>query len=557
MADSSDVTQPFQPLDLIFSCNICHDSIRDIRGPMQDGKELGNIRKPVAKLWMTECAHLICAKHLEGGGMSRVTSVVPALTSCIAPPFHPAGQAPRAVCPVCVARQNNHALKQMFAIGGFSRGEYDPDIPHHFFQCPPVALDSKDGGMDALRFQFLGLVTYGIAIATKFRGLQAAHTLLKDQAEKSKLEKAKAETDIQTLTERITLMEEAERRYKAKQPEIEHYLHQFTLVKKELDRRNEDLRAMGYPPPPIDYTFSPSRLIEDDISNGRRTTSPTRLSRRGDRADPRTVDDSMPSVSSITLRGESSRTHTEDDLQRTDNKRQKLAEYNYEPQSIKSPSRKQPDRERSGIRLPPQSSVILDGRSNHFQTMPKPSQHNNQQPKFVGWGSDRGHVAQPTNTSRDRRESWGHVETGQHAEARLEDPPYMSGALDPGDQSISGSTAQSKPAKQLKRKVQPVDNIDDISRSNFNTSKRPHTGSYAYQQYDAEEHPEHNSRGLFREPQDSTGLYSREVQHSLPTRGSRADYDRKYLFEPVPTEHDLILLRHSDSMFSDKQTSVR
>ncbi|KAH0251893.1 hypothetical protein KCU71_g23142, partial [Aureobasidium melanogenum] len=99
MAAESDSPKHLQPLDLIFSCNICHDSISDIPSPPPDEKELEGIRKPVAKLWMTECAHLICAKHLEGG----------------APPFHPAGQAPRAVCPVCVNRQNNRALKQMVA----------------------------------------------------------------------------------------------------------------------------------------------------------------------------------------------------------------------------------------------------------------------------------------------------------------------------------------------------------------------------------------------------------------------------------------------------------
>lgn len=68
-----------------------------------------------------------------------------------APPFHPAGQAPRAVCPVCVNRQDNRALKQIYAISGFAKGQYDSEIPHHFFQCPPVALDTKEGGMDALR----------------------------------------------------------------------------------------------------------------------------------------------------------------------------------------------------------------------------------------------------------------------------------------------------------------------------------------------------------------------------------------------------------------------
>lgn len=86
--------------------------------------------------------------------------------------------------------------------------------------------------LTSIKFQFLGLVTYGIAVATRFRNLQTAHSHLKEQTEKLKLEKTEAETEIQTLTERTALMEETERRYKDKEPEIKHYLQQFALVKK-------------------------------------------------------------------------------------------------------------------------------------------------------------------------------------------------------------------------------------------------------------------------------------------------------------------------------------
>ncbi|CAD0108782.1 unnamed protein product [Aureobasidium uvarum] len=360
MAAESDATEPLQPLDLIFSCNICHDSIHDIRSPVHDGQELEGIRRPVAKLWMTECAHLICAKHLERGGT------------------------------------------------GFAKGQYDSEIPHHFFQCPPVALDNKDGGMDALRFQFLGLVTYGIATATKFRSLQTAHSHLKDQTDKLKLEKTKAETEIRTLTERITLAEEAERRYKAREPEIRHYLEQFTLVKQELDRRNEDLSALGYPPPRIDYTFPPSRLFEDDTSNGRATTSHTGRSDRVDRTDPRTMEDHIPSVSSTTLRGDSSRTYTEDNLQSTENKRQKLSEYRYEPRNQQSPSKDTSVQKRPVIRPPPASSITQNtsSRSTHFQPPPMPKQNNNQRPSFVNRSNDSHTDPQLTNTQRETWEPW-------------------------------------------------------------------------------------------------------------------------------------------------------
>ncbi|KAG9818089.1 hypothetical protein KCU63_g18629, partial [Aureobasidium melanogenum] len=449
MAAESDSPKHLQPLDLIFSCNICHDSISDMPNPLPDEKELEGIRKPVAKLWMTECAHLICAKHLEGG----------------APPFHPAGQAPRAVCPVCVNRQNNRALKQMYAVNGFSKGQHDSEIPQHFFQCPPVALDSKEGGMDALRFQFLGLVTYGIAVATKYRNLQTAHSHLKDRTDRMKLEKTEAETEIQTLTERITLAEEAERRYKAKEPEIKHYLEQFALVKKELDRRNEDLSALGYPPPRIDYTFLPSRLFEDDASNGRATTSHTGPSERADRADPRIIEDHIPSVSSTTLRADSSRTYTEDDIQGIGNKRQKIADYRYIPQNMQSPSRDFPAQKRPGIRLPPASSITqkVPSRSTHFQPPPIPYQSKDSQFIFVNRSDDVRAGPQAMSIQHEIWEPWGRTEANRKPDTRSDDPPYMSGALQSNGSDFAKPAAPFRPPKQQKRNIQPVDSIKDVS----------------------------------------------------------------------------------------------
>jgi cell division protein FtsB len=166
-----------------------------------------------------------------------------------APPFHPAGQAPRTVCPVCATRQNNHALKQIYAISGFNKGEYDDNIPHHFFQCPPVAIDAKDSAMDALRvrfllqtgikvrltllqFQFLGLVSYGIAAATKYRSLQTAHSHLKGQVDELRMQRTEAETNVHTMTERIAFLEGEDRKHKSRQPEITHYLRQFPRLKR-------------------------------------------------------------------------------------------------------------------------------------------------------------------------------------------------------------------------------------------------------------------------------------------------------------------------------------
>ncbi|KAI4725315.1 hypothetical protein E4T49_06933 [Aureobasidium sp. EXF-10728] len=390
-------------------------------------------------------------------------------------------------------KQNNHALKQMYAISGFTEGQYDSEIPHHFFQCPPVALDTKDGGMDALRFQFLGLVTYGIAVATKFRSLQMAHSHLKDQTDKLKLEKTEAETEIQALTERITLAEEAERRYKAKEPEIRHYLEQFALVKQELDRRNEDLSALGYPPPRFDYTFPPSRLLEDDTSNGRATTSHTGPSDRVGQTDPRTMEDHIPSVSSTTLRGGSSRTwqvsrynmaqDTEDNLQNTENKRRKLSEYRYEPRKAQSPSKDAPVQKRPVIRPPLASSITqnISSRSTHFQRRPMPKQSNDQRPSFINRSNDSRTGPQLTDPQHEAWEPWDRTGINHNTDNRPDDPHYMSGALQSDCTNFTNPPVPVERPKQQKRKIQPVDNIDDISRTDFTTSERlptymsPHT----------------------------------------------------------------------------------
>lgn len=78
-------------------------------------------------------------------------------------------------------------------------------------------------------------------------------------------------------------------------------------MNRELDHRNEELRSLGWVPPQTDYTFPPARLLGDDRSNERMTTSHTGRSDRVAQANTRIVEDSIPSVSSTTLRGDSSR----------------------------------------------------------------------------------------------------------------------------------------------------------------------------------------------------------------------------------------------------------
>ena len=60
-------------LEAIFSCGICFASYSDIYkedDPFVDtlNNPILSLRGTVPKLWLTSCGHIICGKHLEGGG---------------------------------------------------------------------------------------------------------------------------------------------------------------------------------------------------------------------------------------------------------------------------------------------------------------------------------------------------------------------------------------------------------------------------------------------------------------------------------------------------------
>jgi hypothetical protein len=58
--------------DIIFACTICQATLDQIYEHPESTKGLRDGRspvdRPVCKLWLTECGHLTCGKHLEGGG---------------------------------------------------------------------------------------------------------------------------------------------------------------------------------------------------------------------------------------------------------------------------------------------------------------------------------------------------------------------------------------------------------------------------------------------------------------------------------------------------------
>lgn len=61
-----------RPLELVFTCSVCNESIHDIYKFAEDNQGFSDRRQSnqnvVTRLWLTECGHLTCSTHLANGG---------------------------------------------------------------------------------------------------------------------------------------------------------------------------------------------------------------------------------------------------------------------------------------------------------------------------------------------------------------------------------------------------------------------------------------------------------------------------------------------------------
>ena len=226
----------------------------------------------------------------------------------------------------------------------------------------------------------------------------------------------------------------------------------------------------------------------------------------------------------------------EDDLQISESKRRKLDEYRYEPHNIQSPSKGSVVQKRPGIRPPPASSIIrtLPSRSKPFQPSPMPFQSNSQRTTFVHHNDGISNGSQLMNTQHENWEPWDRTGVVHNPANTSDDHPYMSGALQQEDSGFDPSISF-KPPKQQDRKIQPVDSIDDLSRSDFITSEPLPKHVLPARQHDAQS----DSRSTFREPQEPYSVYSGIDQYSPPARGSLVDYKQQLSFGGPPTQNVL------------------
>jgi hypothetical protein len=249
---------------------------------------------------------------------------------------------------------------------------------------------------------------------------------------------------------------------------------------------------------------------------------------------------------------------TEDDPQRTENKRRKLDEYRYKPHNTQSPSKGPSAQKRPEWRPPPAPSTTrrVPSKSRHFQPPPPmPYRSDNPQPTPGIRNNDTDSGLQMSNSQHDNWELWNQTENAQNPGTRSDDPPYMSGALQPQDLGFNPS-ALIKPYQQQQRRIQPVDSIDDISRSGFITSGPLPTHITPGQRYITGGDSTYDSRSVFREPQESYGIYSKTNHYSLPAQGSHSDYRQHQSFEQLPAQSVLPRPQQSPYRGSHNQQSV-
>ncbi|KAF2759550.1 hypothetical protein EJ05DRAFT_302159 [Pseudovirgaria hyperparasitica] len=228
--------------EIIFSCSICQATILDIYGNncgiLGDDATTNSIS---TRLWLTECAHLTCGKHLEDGA------------------FYPEGEQPSAPCPRCVADRRDGTPKKLFAVRGHEEGQIDKAIPRMWFDTPPTNLQKADHGLEAIRFQYLSLIQFGTGLLQSHRKLKSSHTKLKQTM--SELDKAGLEitSELNKCKQRVALLSkqaEEYKRFKSKEPQIRHYLGVMAKMAKENGHLKKELISLGYEVPHTDYTYT-------------------------------------------------------------------------------------------------------------------------------------------------------------------------------------------------------------------------------------------------------------------------------------------------------------
>ncbi|KAJ4344947.1 hypothetical protein N0V95_006060 [Ascochyta clinopodiicola] len=261
------------PLDFIYACSICCATFADVyEGHNETVKGFSDGINPkerlVTKLYLGSCCHVFCKEHIEGGG----------------PPFHPAGQKPKAPCPVCVKEQGDDTARELYSIRGFQKDEYDSAIPPIWFKAPPINLGGNNKEMEALRLADAKQVLATMQSHITDEHSKAAVLQHENEQLRASAQQVKDTEALRTEVQRLRHLEEevdqfnadlkAFRRLKADVHDLETFrknkaaiLQHLKLVPKlvEQNRRMKDrLASLGFAMP-LEPVPNYSKLTADDL----------------------------------------------------------------------------------------------------------------------------------------------------------------------------------------------------------------------------------------------------------------------------------------------------
>ncbi|KAF1960042.1 hypothetical protein CC80DRAFT_284104 [Byssothecium circinans] len=241
------------PLDFIFSCSVCGDTFSEVyKGPNRTVQGLSDGSSPqdriVTRLYVGECSHVICIKHIADGN---------------GPPFHREGEQPQSPCQACIEEGAGDNPQKLYALRGFGKDDFDVAIPRIWFVTPPKTINGLDTETGALRFQYLALMRYAkLNTITRKQAQQEVDKMQKERekhiqaiqnlqihASTSHDKVTALEQEVQHLREQLRSLEQDSRelaRYRQRSPTIRHYLNLLPKVIDQNDQMRARLNSLGF-----------------------------------------------------------------------------------------------------------------------------------------------------------------------------------------------------------------------------------------------------------------------------------------------------------------------
>ncbi|KAK1811045.1 hypothetical protein LTR12_014567 [Friedmanniomyces endolithicus] len=245
------------PLELIvFSCGVCQATLPEVYATKENNKgfhsDSGGDNGVGTKLWIAECSHIMCGKHLPGG----------------AAPFHPKGEQPRAPCLQCQER-GDHSLKDLYGIRGLDKSEMDTAIPPEWLQCPAIKLDGTVPGMEAVRFQYMNVARYAQRVTKYWKCSERKRNATDTAYSKEDKQLRKLQDETLGLKARIKVLEAAEvklQNWEARKPFINHYLQAVNDMSSDIALMRSQLLQLGYDVPKRSYAFGSNNAAQSSVS---------------------------------------------------------------------------------------------------------------------------------------------------------------------------------------------------------------------------------------------------------------------------------------------------